>query len=174
LRTRNPHLICLRPLQTGQNTLNLSNPNSRLASDSWVIMLKYIFTVALCTMLTASIANAVTIEPLTVTTIEVKELTIDQKITKYANQYGVNPQSITKTIECESRFKETAYNASDPYGGAFGVAQFLKPTFYYYAKIVRIENPDIWNTDQQLEIMSYMFSIGQAKQWTCARNLKLV
>ena len=125
----------------------------------------------MCTLLTASIANAVTIEPSTVTTIEVKEPTsIDSKIVKYANQYGVNPQLINKTIECESGFKETAYNASDPYGGAFGVAQFLKPTFYYYADVLRIQNPDIWNTDQQLEIMSYMFSIGQAKQWTCYKK----
>lgn len=124
--------------------------------------------------LTTSVANAVTTEYIPVTIIEVKEpireLSIDEKIVKYANQYGVNPQLMRKTIECESQFKETAYNASDPYGGAFGVAQFLKPTFYRYAKIVKIENPDIWNTDQQLEIMGYMFSIGQAKQWTCARK----
>lgn len=134
-------------------------------------MLKYILTVGLAITLTASIANAVTIEPKTVTVVEVKKYTsIDDKIVKYANQYNVNPQLINKTIECESGFIETAYNASDPYGGAFGVAQFLKPTFYYYADVLRIKNPDIWDTDQQLEIMSYMFSIGQAKQWSCYKK----
>lgn len=72
-----------------------------------------------------------------------------------------------KVISCESSFKEGAWNKKDPHGGAKGIAQFLQPTFNRYSKEVGIENTDIWNTEHQLETMAYMFSIGQAKQWTC-------
>ena len=75
------------------------------------------------------------------------------------------------TIKCESGFNEKAWNKSDPQGGAHGIAQFLSPTFYRNAEAMGLKDADIHNTDQQLDVMGYMFSIGEAKQWTCYRNL---
>lgn len=108
----------------------------------------------------------------TSTAVFPKPLTISEKIDVVAKKYEVNAQLMRATISCESGFNESAYNGSDPYGGAHGIAQFLKPTFYRYASQLKIESPDIWNTDQQLELMAYMFSIGEAKQWTCWHIVK--
>lgn len=93
---------------------------------------------------------------------------IDNKIIRYADVYGVNAKSMRATLVCESGLNPKAHNPNDP---SFGIAQFLKPTFYHYARILGITDPDIWDVDQQLQIMAYLFSTGEAKQWTCWRQL---
>lgn len=98
--------------------------------------------------------------------------TIDEKIEYYAQSYGVNPQVMHTVIKCESSYIETAYNKTDPLGGAKGIGQFLQPTFNHYSKLAGAES-DIWNTDAQLKTMAYMFSIGEAKQWTCYRKINV-
>lgn len=95
---------------------------------------------------------------------------IDEKITRYAQMYGVNAKRLRATLVCESNLNPKAYNPNDP---SYGIGQFLKPTFYNYAREVGIKDPYIWDVDQQLQIASYMFSTGQARQWTCYRNLYL-
>lgn len=102
---------------------------------------------------------------------EVKELTVEEKVDFWANEYGVSAEEMHRTINCESSYVETAHNKSDPHGGAIGIGQFLTPTFRAYSKEAGIEDADIWNTDHQLQTMAYMFSINQARQWTCARKL---
>lgn len=101
---------------------------------------------------------------------EAPKLTVDEKIDHYATMYGVRAETMHATIKCESNYIETAHNKSDPMGGAKGIAQFLQPTFNHYSKLAGAE-PDIWNTDAQLQTMAYMFSIGEAKQWTCYRKV---
>jgi hypothetical protein len=103
--------------------------------------------------------------------IVVKELTIKEKIYLAADKWKVSGDQMYNTIKCESGFNEKAWNQSDPQGGAHGVAQFLKPTFYKYANEMGLKDADINNTDQQLDIMGYMFHNKQQGQWTCFNQL---
>lgn len=80
---------------------------------------------------------------------------------------------MSKVITCESGGNRLAINRNDPYGGSKGIAQFLQPTFDHYSKLAGIKNGDIWNVDDQLNTMGYMFSKSQEHQWSCARKLGL-
>jgi Transglycosylase SLT domain len=104
---------------------------------------------------------------------EVKELTVKEKVDLYADKYHVSRSEMHATINCESGYKQSAFNKTDPHGGAIGIGQFLRPTFDRYSKMAGIENADIHNIDHQLETMAYMFSLGKSgkDQWTCHRNL---
>lgn len=95
-------------------------------------------------------------------------------VAKYALQYNVSQETILKVIACESGNNPNAWNKNDPNGGSKGIAQFQETTFYGYAKEIGITNPDIWNFDQQIEVMGYMISIGKLNHWSCARILNLV
>jgi len=92
---------------------------------------------------------------------------VKKEVAKWAEVYGANETQMNVTINCESQHNVKAHNPKDPYGGAHGVGQFLKPTFYHYAPLAGVENPDINNPEHQIHTMAYMFSIGEAKQWTC-------
>jgi hypothetical protein len=72
-------------------------------------------------------------------------------------------------MDCESDFNQNAWNKEDPNGGSFGILQFQIATFYGFAKEVGIDNPDIWNAEQQIEIADYMISTGHLSLWTCGR-----
>jgi len=91
-----------------------------------------------------------------------------QLLEAYSDLYGVSYAQMYYTIECESNFNPKAVNPKDP---SYGIAQFVPSTFYRYASVAGIENPDIDNTAQQIQLMAYMFSIHQEHQWTCWRNL---
>ena len=98
--------------------------------------------------------------------------TVYQLVDQYGPAFGVATSSLNSTIWCESRVDIRAYNASDPFGGAKGVSQFLSPTFEHYAPLAGISKPDIWNPEHQIITMAYMFSKNEAKQWTAWRNLQ--
>ncbi len=85
--------------------------------------------------------------------------------------YGISSYQMTETIRCESGFKRKAWNKTDPHGGAKGIGQFLQPTFDSYSKKAGISDGDVWDIKDSLQTMAYMFSIGQAKQWTEWRRL---
>ena len=73
-------------------------------------------------------------------------------------------------INCESGFNEFAFNENDPNGGSKGLLQFQEPTFYRFAEILKIENPDIWNTKQQLKVADYMLFQDLGYHWTCWKS----
>lgn len=76
-----------------------------------------------------------------------------------------------QTLICESGLNPGAFNGSDPAGGAKGIAQFLQPTFDLWSKRAGVEHGDIWNTEDSIKTMAYMFSIGQSNQWVCYNKL---
>ena len=106
--------------------------------------------------------------------IKTKTIILSDVITYNSDKYQVDSESISKTIHCESRNNPKAINKNDPNGGSKGIAQFQTKTFYNYAKKINIKNPDIWNVEQQVEVMAYMFSINQQKQWSCARIVGII
>lgn len=93
-----------------------------------------------------------------------------EKIEYFSGKYGVSYDDMYKLAWCESGLKEKAFNGKDPYGGAHGIYQYLKPTFATYSKKFGFTEPDIWNVDQQIELTAWMVSLGEAKQWTCSRT----
>lgn len=80
--------------------------------------------------------------------------------------YGLD-DSFYDTIQCESRFKATAWNKEDPNGGSKGVAQFQQSTFDKWSVEAGIKDGDIWDSYQAIDTAAYMFSKGQQRQWSC-------
>ncbi len=70
-------------------------------------------------------------------------------------------------INCESGGDPNAWNKDDPNGGSKGILQFQEQTFYQYAEEAKIQNPDIWNAEQQVVVADYMISRGLEYHWTC-------
>lgn len=117
----------------------------------------------MCTSLTASIANAVTIEPLTVTTIEVKEpISISEKIDKYANQYGVNSQLMRDVVFCESGFNPNAIGDNGHSRGLVQIYDDYHPT---------ISHEQAFDPDFALNFLAREMSQGNGHLWTCHRKL---
>lgn len=96
-------------------------------------------------------------------------------IAKYSMEYGINPYQLKKTIQCESQFNPRAINYHDGGKGkhSVGILQFQRTTFDGYSKKMG-EKLDYYSYHDQIKVASYMWSNGQQRQWTCARNLGLV
>ena len=109
-----------------------------------------------------------TTEPVT---SEMSFTQIKQLISHYSELYGVSYDEMYRIAECESNFSVTAWNKTDPYGGAKGIYQYLQPTWDYYSAEVGIEKSDIWNPEQQIRITAYLLSKNKGSLWTCYRNL---
>ena len=87
---------------------------------------------------------------------ELKEL-----ISSNCAKYSCNPDQLVRVMMCESggtNHRDTFYK---------GPFQFLSSTFYANAKRIDILNPDVLDARQQVQVASYMFGIGQSKQWGC-------
>jgi len=95
-------------------------------------------------------------------------------IRQYAKEYGVSQDELLSVSKCESGFKPDAWNKLDPNGGSKGIFQFQEKTFYSYAKILNIENPNIWDIEQQSKVASYMFSNNLKGQWSCSRIIGII
>ena len=82
-------------------------------------------------------------------------------IASNCTKYSCNPDQLIRVMLCESggtNHRNTYYK---------GPFQFLTSTFYANAKRAGIENADVLDARQQVQVASYMFGIGQAKQWGC-------
>lgn len=93
--------------------------------------------------------------------------TVQGQIVYYANIYGSNSEQLTEVAKCESSLDPNAWNKTDPEGGSKGIFQFQPSTFLKYSKEIDVQNPDIWNSEQQIEVAAYMFSLKQQNQWSC-------
>lgn len=85
------------------------------------------------------------------------------QIKYWCSFYGCNPNTLHRVMMCESGGNPRAYNRS----GATGIFQFLNSTFRSYAPKAGITSPDLWNPKHQIQTAAFMFSTGQAKQWSC-------
>lgn len=100
--------------------------------------------------------------------------TIQGIISSSSLAYNQNSKVISAVLNCESGFDPFAYNPKDP-GGSYGIAQFGTSTFYHFAPQIGIKNPDVWNPEQEIDTMAYMFSLGEKtrRRWTCYRDLPI-
>jgi len=89
-------------------------------------------------------------------------LTQSERITYWAHQFNVNPNDMADVLMCESRWKQSARGALDE----IGIAQFRPATFKEFSKKYGWEM-DIYNENDQLKLMSKMFSDGFQYLWTC-------
>lgn len=80
----------------------------------------------------------------------------------YGRRWGVSYFWLLRVAECESGLNASAYNAS----GASGLFQFMPGTFYSYARQIG-EWRSLWNPAAAANVAAYMFSRGQAYQWSC-------
>lgn len=97
------------------------------------------------------------------------------KMHTYSLKYpGVDTDAVYDVIDCESSWNPNAHNSEDSHAsskGSHGLAQFSRDTIRHYGKEIGINNADPYNPDHALQVMLYMWSKGQARQWSCARHL---
>lgn len=119
-----------------------------------------------------SLAEAPTPPPIPKPTyIQLKQYSVTALLEHYAEEYDINLVPLKKVAFCESGFNEKAFNGNDPNGGSKGFMQFQTKTFYSYANKAGIENANITDKVHQAQVAAYMFSIGEADQWTTYRAL---
>lgn len=111
-------------------------------------------------------------EPLEIVPV-VKPLSIPELIQVFSIKYNVSPKLLSKVIECESQFNPKAFHKDDGGKGkhSVGLLQFQKTTFDLWSAKLG-EELDYYSYHDQIKLASYMWSKGQAGQWTCFRKLK--
>lgn len=80
--------------------------------------------------------------------------------------------TIHNILQCESGYRHEGLvgDLDYPYQ-AYGMAQYQLRTFMMLAEEVGLENPDIWNAEQQLTLLNHALNTGRGDLWTCYRKL---
>jgi len=97
-----------------------------------------------------------------------------EEIRKAADKYGVSYEKMDATVKCESKYDlDVQSHHILSYGRelSFGLAQFHLPSKNRDAQGVVITKEMALDPLQALDAMAYHFSIGNARLWTCYRNL---
>lgn len=97
--------------------------------------------------------------------------TIPEMIQEIAPRFGEDPKLIEKITWCESHWKIAVHDG----GYGKGITGLHSGTFKLYLPAYEKETGETLNYDSsydQLKMMSYMFSIGEARQWTTYRAYK--
>ena len=88
--------------------------------------------------------------------------TIPEMVSWSANKYGVDPEIITKVIQCESTSNPTAIG---DHGHSYGISQIYLPA---HPEITKDQALDpAWAIDY----LAQQISIGKGNRWTCYRKL---
>jgi len=116
-----------------------------------------VLALALC--VTLSIPSSLT----AVTFVPEPVLTIPQMIQKYAVEYRVSAERMTKTIQCESTFNP---NAVGDHGQSFGLSQIHLPSWRGQITKEQALDPEF-----AIKFLAEKLSKGQGKLWTCYRNI---
>lgn len=88
---------------------------------------------------------------------------IEAIIRAAAARWGADPTQLLRVAWCESRYNPSAYNAS----GASGLFQFMPRTWAANSVRAGYAGASVWDPVASANTAAYMFSIGQAGQWTC-------
>ena len=81
-----------------------------------------------------------------------------------AAKYGVDPEQLLRVAYCESRYDPLAYN---PVLGASGLFQIIPGTWRANSVAAGYGGASVWDPVANANVAAYMFSLGQARQWSC-------
>lgn len=103
---------------------------------------------------------------------EVKTFSVQEAISYYSKLYDTSSTEISRVIFCESSNNP---NAKGDGGRAFGVAQFHKPTFDSFSKLMG-EKLDYYSYHDQIKLMAWIWkNYPQYKShWTCSRIVGII
>lgn len=88
---------------------------------------------------------------------------IEAIIRAAAARWGADPTQLLRVAWCESRYNPSAFNAS----GASGLFQFMPRTWAANSVRAGHSGANVFDPVASANVAAYMFSIGQAGQWTC-------
>lgn len=89
---------------------------------------------------------------------------IEAIIRDAAARWGADPTQLLRVAYCESHYNPSAYNASS---GASGLFQFLARTWAANSVRAGYGGASVFDPVANANTAAYMFSIGQAGQWSC-------
>jgi uncharacterized protein YneF (UPF0154 family) len=95
---------------------------------------------------------------------------IDQEIETAAKKYGVNASKMKATVQCESQYHVTI-KSNFPGEDSWGLAQFHLPSRNRTADGKVMTKEMALNPIIALDTMAFMFSTGNARAWSCYRQL---
>ena len=93
-------------------------------------------------------------------------LTIKEKIYLVADFVGCNAQTLDYVAWRESSYQNIPNSTGS---GAFGVMQFMRPTFYFMAKeagLTYVNDLDYNNPDIQIYVACWAFKNGYSGHWS--------
>ncbi len=85
-------------------------------------------------------------------------------IKSYAAIYKIPETGMIKLAECESGMNPEAFNPKDPKGGAYGLFQFLKPTFEAFKKEAKMPDLDYKDWRHQIQLTAWAFANNKYPQ----------
>jgi len=88
---------------------------------------------------------------------------IESIIRAAAARWGADPTQLLRVAWCESRYNPLAYNAS----GASGLFQFMPRTWAANSVRAGYGGASAFDPVASANTAAFMFSMGQAGQWTC-------
>jgi hypothetical protein len=88
---------------------------------------------------------------------------IEAIIRTAAARWGADPTQLLRVAWCESRYNPLAQNAS----GASGLFQFMPRTWAANSIRAGYGGASVFDAVASANTAAYMFSIGQAGQWSC-------
>lgn len=96
---------------------------------------------------------------------EVKDYSVKEMITYYANYYGANEKELLAVVKCESNFRTEVYGDGKR---AFGLLQYHQPTFTHFASLMG-EELDYNSPHDQIKLTAWIFTNypQYKKHWTC-------
>jgi hypothetical protein len=103
-------------------------------------------------------------------------LSPDELITEAALKYGINRQHLYDTLDCESQgFIDPAIQSGWYRNGirenSWGYAQFNLPSGLKTADGREITKEIAIDPKEAIDAAAYNFSVGNARAWTCFRDL---
>ncbi|MHB8631844.1 MAG: G5 domain-containing protein [Candidatus Limnocylindria bacterium] len=81
-----------------------------------------------------------------------------------AAKYGVEPEQLLRVAYCESRYNPLAYNGIL---GASGLFQIIPGTWRANSVSAGYGGASVWDPVANANVAAWMFSRGQARQWSC-------
>lgn len=85
-------------------------------------------------------------------------------ISDAAAKYGVDPEQLLRVAHCESRYDPLAYNGIL---GASGLFQIIPGTWRANSAAAGYGGASVWDPVANANVAAWMFSRGEARQWSC-------